>query len=406
MKKDILVVKFGGSVLRDSKAMERAASWVKGLLEQYGVVAVISAMKGQTDDLLRLAKDVNPDINPMLLDEILAMGERTSARLFTAALMRYGIDAVLVDPSNDYWPVVTNDRYNDADPIYSETEKRCMEKLLPLIQAGKVPVVCGYIGVTQDGKITTMGRGGSDTTAILLGSCLRAKEVILVKDVEGIFTGDPSKVKNAKKLDVLTADEARLLMEGGSKVIHAKALRYLKNGVRLRISSMDDLEGSGTIIIGTMPSLDVSVQPDKITMVTMVAGKSDGISMAAPVIELIQKNGGKVISLVTEERSLIVYANINRELVDKLHEETIKSGIAKALSFFEGLALIKVCGTMLETTPGIVQKIVAPLASSYINIYGVITISSSVRIFVSEKDVERAASLIRSNLEMVMDERD
>lgn len=404
--KDILVVKFGGSVLRDSKAMERAASWVKELLKQHGLVIVVSAMKGQTDELLRAAKDVNPEVDPALLDEILSMGERTSARLFTAALLRYGINAVLVDPSTEYWPIVTNERHTDADPIYAETERRCMERLMPLINSGKVPVVCGYIGVTQDGRITTLGRGGSDTTAILLGGCLGAKEVILVKDVEGVFTGDPSKVSNAKRLDALTADEAMLLMEGGSKVIHSKALRYLRDGLRLRISSMEGLEGSGTVIIGTTPRLDVSIQPDRVVMVTMIAGKSDGISMVMPIVELIQRNGGKVISLVTEEKSMILYADIDKDLMNKLHEEAIRSGIAKAMSFFEGLSLIKVSGAMLETTPGIIQSVVAPLASSYINIYGITTISSSVRIFISEKDAERAVSLIRSRLEVMLNEGD
>jgi len=108
--KDIMVVKLGGSVLQDSKALEKAASWVKDLLKEHGLVVVVSALKGMTDELLKTAKEVNPDIRPDMLDEILAMGERTSARLFTAALNRFGVDAVLVDPSNEYWPIITDDR--------------------------------------------------------------------------------------------------------------------------------------------------------------------------------------------------------------------------------------------------------------------------------------------------------
>ncbi|PUA32041.1 MAG: hypothetical protein B9J98_04670 [Candidatus Terraquivivens tikiterensis] len=402
--KDIMVVKLGGSVLQDSKALERAASWVKDLLKEHGLVVVVSALKGMTDELLKIAKEVNPDIRPDMLDEVLAMGERTSARLFTAALNRFGVDAVLVDPSTEYWPIVTDEAHLDANPIYQETEKRCKEKLLPLIEAGKVPVVCGYIGVTASGKITTLGRGGSDTTAILLGSCLKAAEVVLVKDVEGIYSGDPDKVSKAEMLETLNVEEARLLTEGGAKVIHSKALRYLSEGLRLRISSMEGLGRSGTVIIGTLPKLEVSKHPAKVTMITILSRNSDGASMVRPIVDFIQKHGGEILNITTGERSIIVYADLAGKLMDELHKEVVESGIGKAISFFEGLSVISISGRLLETSPGVIHKVVAPLASHGINIYGLVTISSSIRIFVSAKDADRAASLVKSNLEVGLNE--
>lgn len=402
--KDIMVVKLGGSVLQDSKALEKAASWVKDLLKDHGLVVVVSALKGMTDELLKTAKEVNPDIRPDMLDEILAMGERTSARLFTAALNRFGVDAVLVDPSNEYWPIITDDEHLDANPIYSETERRCKEKLLPLIEAGKVPVVCGYIGVSTSGKITTLGRGGSDTTAILLGSCLNATEVVLVKDVEGIYSGDPDKVSKAEIIETLNVDEVRLLTEGGAKVIHSKALRYLSEGLKLRVSSMEGLGRSGTVIVGTLPKLEVSRHPAKVTMITILLKNSDGASMVKLVVDFVQKHNGKILNITTGEKSIIVYTDLDTKLMDELHKEVVESGIGKAVSFFEGLSAISISGRMLETSPGIIHKVAAPLAMHGINIYGLVTISSSIRIFVSAKDAERAASLIKSNLEVELNE--
>jgi len=402
--KDIMVVKLGGSVLQDSKALEKAASWVKDLLKGHGLVVVVSALKGMTDELLKTAKEVNPDIRPDMLDEILAMGERTSARLFTAALNRFGVDAVLVDPSTEYWPIITDEEHLDANPIYSETEKRCKEKLLPLIEAGKVPVVCGYIGVSTSGKITTLGRGGSDTTAILLGSCLNATEVVLIKDVEGIYSGDPDKVSKAEIIETLNVDEVRLLTEGGAKVIHSKALRYLSEGLKLRVSSMEGLGRSGTVIIGTLPKLEVSRHPAKVTMITILSKNSDGASMVKLVVEFVQKNNGEILNITTGEKSIIVYADLDTKLMDELHKEVVESGIGKAISFFEGLSAISISGRMLETSPGVIHKVVAPLAMHGINIYGLVTINSSIRIFVSAKDAEKAASLIKENLEVELNE--
>lgn len=401
--RDVVVVKLGGSVLQDSKALERAAAWVKDLSKKHGLVIVVSALKGMTDELLKTAKAVNPDIPPDMLDEVLAMGERTSARLFTAALTGQGVDAVLVDPSSENWPVVTDDVHLDADPVYHETEKRCKERLLPLIEAGRVPVVCGYVGTTSSGKITTMGRGGSDTTAILLGSCLNAAEVILVKDVEGVYSSDPNKVKNAEMLKTLDAKEAMLLTEGGAKIVHSKALRYLSEGLRLRISSLEGLDKSGTVIVGSLPKLEVTKHPAKVTMVTILSEKADGVALTKTVVDFVEKHGGRILAIATEEKSVILYADIDPGLVDRLHREVVETGVGKAISFFEDLAMITVSGRLLETSPGVIHKVTAPLAAKAINIYGLTTISSSIRVFVSAKEAEKAVSLIKSSLEVELE---
>ncbi|MEM4409436.1 MAG: hypothetical protein QXI19_11920, partial [Candidatus Caldarchaeum sp.] len=148
----VVVVKFGGSVLSDEKGVEKAAEYV-GLLRSrgYKVVVVVSALKGVTDELLRSAQRLNPNAPPNLLDELLAMGERTSARLFALALKRYGVDAAVVDPSSDIWPIMTDDKHLDATPILEECRPRVKRGVGKLLEEGFVPVVCGYVAVSRNG---------------------------------------------------------------------------------------------------------------------------------------------------------------------------------------------------------------------------------------------------------------
>ncbi|MEM2519942.1 MAG: aspartate kinase, partial [Nitrososphaerota archaeon] len=269
----VIVVKFGGSVLKDLSAIEEAASWVKKLLAGgYKIVVVVSAMKGVTDELVNTAKMLAGNPDPELMDEILSMGERISARLFTLALREHGVNAMFIDPADDYWPIITDSNHLDAEPLYIETKKNVKEKIVPLLERGVVPVVCGFIGVTVDRKITTLGRGGSDTTAVLIANCLEAEEVVLVKDVPGVFSADPDIVgDSAKILSELDFREAQALVKGGAKIIHTKALRYLDRKLKLRIASMEELAANGgTVIRGYDPEIEVKTSPVRITMVTII----------------------------------------------------------------------------------------------------------------------------------------
>jgi aspartate kinase len=394
------VVKLGGSVLADEMSIERAASWIKGLVEKGNkVVVVVSALKGVTDELLRSSQRLHPDAPPEMLDEILAMGERTSARLFTLALRRQGVDSVLVDPDSPHWPIITNNQHLDASPLLETCRQKVSEGLAKLVEEGRVPVVCGFVGLTVDGKITTMGRGGSDTTAVVLANCIDADEVILVKDVSGVYSTDPRKDAEAEVLEVLTADEVFRLSKGGSKVIHSKALLYLHPRGKIRIGSLDTLENSGTLILGSeIPRLNVVVDDTNITMVTIIGESMGEPSKIAAAVKSVEGAGGKLAAASVEEESLILYLRGDGEIVEKLHDYFVQNKLGKAVSHFPNLSVIKIYGAMLELVPGVVFKAVQPLATQGVNLFGVLTISSSVRIFVSTKDVEKAVNLIKKNL--------
>ena len=396
-----IVVKFGGSVLRDISAISEAAKWVKEMLSRgVGVVVVVSAMKGVTDELQEAAENLSSNPDPKLMAEILSMGERMSVRLFALALRDHGINAIFIDPSSENWPIIADGNPLDANPIYELVKKKVLERIEPMVERGVVPVICGFIGINKNGEIVTLGRGGSDTTAVLLGSCLRSDEIVLVKDVPGVFSADPGIVDDAELLSTLNFREAQALIRGGSKIIHTKALRYLDRGLRLRIASFEELlKGGGTIIEGCEKELDVKIFEERISMVTIVGSNSPG--SLGRLTEVLMRNGVKVVASSSEENSIILYVIEVKNILKKLHKMLLTEKIGKALSIYQGLSMITVTGRMLETSPGIIYRIVKPLAEEGINVYGLVTISSSIRIFVSEKDSEKASDLIMKALEGV-----
>ncbi len=398
-----VVVKLGGSVLRDVEAIGEAAGWVKRMAEKgVGVVVVVSAMKGVTDELQKTARNLSSNPDPELMAEILSMGERTSARLFALALREHGVNAMFIEPASRLWPIIAEGDPLNAEPIYEETRRRAVESIIPLLDANVTPVICGFLGVTRDGKVVTLGRGGSDTTAVLLGSCLGSEEIVLVKDVPGVMSGDPDQVGDAEVIDVLDFREAQALIKGGAKIIHTKALKYLGKGLKLRIASLKELvTGGGTVIEGYERELEVSVDSTRVGMITVVGDGAKMTEILNVITERLSEHGVRILASASEENSVILYVEEAEGLARKLHATLIGNGAGKAISIYGGLSMITVSGRMLETSPGVIYRIVRPLAEAGINVYGLLTISSSIKVFVSKAETERASKLIKGALEEV-----
>lgn len=392
---ETVVIKFGGSVLENEKAINQVASLIKETKGKgLGVVVVVSAMKGVTDQIMSLSKKENPEIEPRLLDELLSSGEKTSARLVAAALASFGLQSVIVDPDTPYWPVITDERHLDANPLVDESREKAQQLIIPLVAAGKVPVVCGFLGKTVGGRTTTLGRGGSDTTAVLLGNCLNAREVILVKDVEGVYSSDPDKVTNPQFIESLNGEEAEMLAAGGAKFLHVKALRYQSSGLRIRVTNLDRLD-SGTVIKGELSPVNVEMLGEAVSMITFVGinpEKTDSIVRAA---RAVREAHGDLLALSLETNAAIFYVGGGKNVLDAVHRVLVEDRFGKAVSEFPRLSMITVKGAALETERGIVQRITEPLAKASINVYGLVTILSSVRVFVSAENSEKAHALVK-----------
>jgi len=274
--RNVVAFKFGGSSLLGADRMLHAAGLVRAATPSSNVTVVVSAMKGVTDHLLSIARalaggklaharreaefvldlhlDVLHDLRlsdednvrvrrelqhlgrdllhevPVhasvsagadLFDRLASFGERFSARLFAAALEKSGVSAVPVT-SSDF--VLTCDTFREAQPQLAQTRHRGRDVLLPLLEAGIVPVVTGFIGATPDGRITTLGRNSSDFSGAIIAHVIDADELVIWTDVDGIYTANPNESAEARLLHELSYDEAHALAASGAKVLHAKVL--------------------------------------------------------------------------------------------------------------------------------------------------------------------------------------
>ena len=398
MGNNIVVIKFGGSCLSTPNSICQAAQKVVKEVEHgKKVIVVVSALSGVTDQLLGLAKDsTQTKITREELDDIMAMGERTAVRLMSTALKAQGIKTIGIDPDSQLWPVLTDSNFGNAEVNLEETRRGVTENLIPLMHDGNTIVVPGFIGKSPDGKITTLGRGGSDITAVLLGNCLDAEEVVFVKDVGGVLSADPKKVVAPQKIDSLMVEEAYSLATAGAKVIQPKALTYKKESTILRVVGFEapDLSG-GTLITGELKiGLNVELLPSALSMVTLIT-PNGSLPKVAQTISEASSTGTDVLGLTVSSSSILLYVQNPKDLVERLHNIIKNEGVAKAIHSIDGLAMIIISGYGLEDIPGILEASIQPLARENINLYGVFTISSSIRIFIQWSDREKALSLIK-----------
>jgi len=395
-----IVLKFGGSCLSNPKDVLKAAKKVANEVNSgKRVMVVVSALTGMTDELLNASKKT--DVRNDEMDEILSHGERATTRLMAGALKSLGVNAIDIDPTSKNWPIITDSKFGEAEIKLKETEKRVKKSILPLMRKGRVPVVPGFIGMTEKGKITTLGRGGSDITAVVLGSNIDADEVVFVKDVGGILTADPKQVSNTEKIDALDAEEVYALTLAGAKVLHPKVLSYKKNSTVLRVVGFDDKDLSGgTVINGELKTgLQTNLHGKELSMITLVGEEASNQKLGGEVLSTLSSTKAKVLGVVIEGSSLLLYVQSASGLVEQLHKMIRTKKIAKAIHCIDSIAMITVSGSQLEKIPGIVNVIIEPLAENGVNLFGVLTISSSVRLFIPWSDRERTLSLIKSKLE-------
>ncbi len=401
-----LVVKFGGSSLADGPSIARAIdSVIKKAKEGTQIVVVVSAMGKTTDFLIETATQAcGGKVSGDSLDDIMAMGERTSARIFSAGLKARGQKSLYLDPAGSDWPILTDAHFNNAKPILPVCEELIRRIVEPLLENGMVVVVPGFVGKTRGGRVTTIGRGGSDITALILARALDADQLILVTDVEGIMTADPKIIRNPKKIDEITMDALVGLADSGTKFIHKKALRYKSPDIDIKVisNSSGDLDSEGTIIRGSFPNtIIVDSHPEPAMAVTIVGERaSESFETLTSVLEEIRKAGLPLLGMSINHNSLILYLPMNGPdgLLEALHSIVLRDKRAIALAVRKGMAFIRVKGVGLEETPGVISRMTSVLNSAGINIYGVFTITSSVEIFVDLNDKEKAIRLIKEAL--------
>lgn len=353
------------------------------------VAVVVSAMGNITDILIKYSKRACKDrISPKELDEILSMGERTSARLFTAALKTQGIEARYLDPADDDWPLITDDTYGNANPLVDKCICKIRDKLEPLLNENIVPVIPGFIGKTVRGEVTTLGRGGSDTTAFLVAKAIGADEVVLISNVNGIMSADPKIVPNPKIIKEVSVEKLMNICDFSNKFLHKKALSFLDGSFKVKIASYRNkaLHEGGTIIQGAAFKCKVSTEKTPLAAITIITNESSNLSdVVHKVSEIIMKNGILVLMFLADADALILIVP-DKDLpktVKILHSNVLLNKDIKVLSIAvkRGIVWTKVSWVDVES----IYKEMEILKLRGEKLFGTFTIASNLH-FLTEQN--------------------
>lgn len=337
------------------------------------------------------------------LDEILSMGERTSTRLFTAALRAHGIEARIFDPSDSSWPIITDDEFGNANPLLGECAPRIRSTITPLLEKGVVPVVPGFVGKTLRGEVTTLGRGGSDTTAFILARAVGAEEVVIVTDVDGVMTADPKVVSNPRKMEKIDVRKLANLCDSGVKFLHRKALKYLDGSFKVRIVNHNSkgLNDEGTVIHGSFPEDTTLTGCDSsVAMITIVGeGLVNNPKVLSNMVKEVSRHRIPILAWSAALDSICVYipeAKVN-EAAEAFHS-MIKNEEGLAMAVRRNMAFIRIFGVETERIPYFWKRVSELLERRGVNAFLASTIASNVLIFVEWAYKDTALSVVREVL--------
>ncbi len=404
---ELIVAKFGGTSIGNGKRIRKAAqSVVNEYMDGKKVVVVVSAINKTTDDLVTIADEsIGKEVTEKQLAEILSMGERTSIRVFSSVLESLGVKSEYIDPSHELWPVITDDNYGKAKIDFEKTEEQA-QGLMSLLDQGIIPVICGFLGRTENGEVTTLGRGGSDVTAFLLGHCLNADDVIIVTDVNGVMSTDPRKISDAEKLDYISVEEMRDLATHGAQVLHPHALRFKDPAINAKIISFEkgDLSDPGTAIVGPFEdsmSKSVTLHHEPISVVAVVGEDLlNQIGLLAKMTTLVAEANINIYGISAGQNSITLFLDKcdADEAYHLLHNLVIAEDSLSSISLGRDIAMLTMINPDFIDTPGVISQITNPLKENHINIVEISSSQTAIVLFINWEDGKVAYDLIKGVL--------
>lgn len=400
----LIVCKFGGSSVAGIDKINKVASRIKSLqAEGYGIVVVVSAMGDTTDELLKLATGIGNNLNLREMDALLATGEQQSAALLALALDKIGCKAI----SLTGWQAGVKSNSNYSKAKISGIDKQRMEKELT---AGKIVVVAGFQGLSADGDVTTLGRGGSDTSAVAIAASLGAKRCMIFTDVDGVYTTDPRIVKEAQKLPFITYEEMLEMASLGAVIIQPRAVEFaMLYGVDIEVLNSFSLE-PGTIITEVtnmeQHKIVTGVAHDCKCAKIGIFDVPDKPGIAGIIFSALAQAGVNVDmviqSAMREERNDIAFTICS----DDLHlavpvvEEVVKEIGASGMSYGDNVAKVSIIGAGMQSNPGVAAAMFEALATENINIQMISTSEIKVSCIINEDDVETAIKALHRKFKL------
>ena len=401
--KNIIVQKFGGTSVGSTDRIAHVAKIIEAATKNSKVIVVVSAMSGETDRLIELSKSFSSTPNKREFDALISTGEKVSASLLAMALESEGISAKSYSASQV--SLRTTSQFSKAKIL--DIDKQRMQKIL---EEDNVPIITGFQGITEGGDVTTLGRGGSDTTAVAIAAAVDAKRCDIYTDVDGIYTTDPNVVPSAKKLEQISMEGMLELSGQGAKVIQIRAVEFAnKYRVPVRVLSSFS-EGTGTMINlddNNMEDAEISgiafqKNQTKVTFTAVedtpgIASKILGpLSDADIQVDVIVQNVGIegktdfTFTIDSDEKSLL-------DRVVPIIQESINY---KDILIDNKIAKVSIVGVGIRSHAGVASKAFRALAEHNINIGMISTSEIKMTIVIAKNDLEKAVRVLHDEFEL------
>lgn len=407
----IIVQKFGGTSVADTEKIKRVAqNVIREKKNGNDVVVVVSAMGHTTDYLVKMAKDINPNPSGREMDMLLSTGEGVSIALLAMAIEAAGYDAVSFNAMQI--GIFTENVHSKARIVDIKTDK-----LKKNLAEGKIIVVAGFQGVTENGEITTLGRGGSDTSAVALAAALNAERCDIYTDVEGVYTTDPRIVPNASRLNEISYEEMLELAHAGANVLHPRSVETAKQfNVPMRVRSSFNVENEGTLILG-VDNMEIykpvaGVAADLSQTRIVVCDVPDIPGQAARLFSNLAKENISVDMIIQSYARKVSNTNdiaftIDSSDTDKAVETLNK--LKPEMKYGEiqvnpEIAKVSIVGAGMIDRPGIASAMFETLAKENINIKMISTSEIKISCLVNKEDAHKAVKALHDVFELGCDE--
>tara|TARA_E500000178_G_scaffold165179_1_gene164585 strand:+ start:4031 stop:5245 length:1215 start_codon:yes stop_codon:yes gene_type:complete len=400
---EIIVQKFGGTSVGSVERIDAVAEIIKKASESKKIIVVVSAMGGETNRLVDLAKHFDADPNKREFDALVSTGETVSSALLAMALHSKGIKARSYSASQI--SIRTTDTYSKAKILDVDAEK-----ILKTISDNTIPIITGFQGVTAGGDITTLGRGGSDTTAVAIAAQVGAERCDIYTDVDGIFTTDPKIVPNAKKLDSITMEEMLELAGQGAKVVQTRAVEFAnKYNVPVRVLSSFN-SGSGTLISLKDESMEnalvsgIAFQKDQVKFTLHGVGDVPGtafkilgpISNAGVEVDVIVQN----VSVDGKTDFTFTVASEDEDSVKKVIDDVKEEVKYKDLIVNSDIAKVSLVGFGMRSQTGVASRAFKALSENDVNIQIICTSEIKITMVIDESLVDKAVRVLHEEFEL------
>ena len=396
---NIVVQKFGGTSVGSEERIAAVAKIIKKASEKNSLVVVVSAMSGETNRLINLANSFGDNPSKREFDALISTGEKVSAALLAMALHQIGVEAKSYTASQI--SMRTTDSYSKAK-ILDVDGKKIKETL----DAGIVPIITGFQGITESGDVTTLGRGGSDTTAVAIAAQMKAKRCDIFTDVDGIYTTDPRIVPEAKKLDSITMEEMLEMSGQGAKVIQIRAVEFAnKYKVPVRVLSSFE-SGNGTLISLEDKNMEnglvsgIAFQKNQIKFT--LHGVSDTPGMAYGILGPLSDANIEVdviVQNVSVNGKTDFTFTVSKE--DEVTATDVINTVKESLEFDDllidpNIAKVSLVGVGMRTHAGIASTAFKALSEKGVNIQMISTSEIKITIVINENNVDNAVKALHS----------